>query len=245
MTHDHDTQDEGDMPGDEMPPLSHGSCGEAALYLLGLLDTHQAATFLEHASACAVCRDEIDVLRPAVDILPATVPLVAAPAHAKRRLMSVVREEARSSPHPFARDRGLRPFSRRAAPAFVLATLLAAALAIALSAPFGGGTSRVLSAEVTLKGASAALHQSGGQAWLTVSDMPQPSAGHVYEVWVKRPQHSLPQPTTGLFTPTSSGAGSVYVAGGLHDVTEVLVTQEPAGGSQVPTSAPLVIARVS
>ncbi|HXQ00637.1 MAG TPA: anti-sigma factor [Solirubrobacteraceae bacterium] len=237
-----------DIPqgGDEVPSRGEEHCGEAALYLLGLLDTRQTAAFLTHASACAVCRDEIDALRPAVDILPVTVPLVAAPEHVKQRVMSVVREEAHSRVRPVASERPSQRLSRRrVAPALVFAALLAAALAIALSAPFGGGTSRVVSAEVTLRGASAALHRSGGQAWLTVTGMPEPSAGHVYEVWVKRPGYSLPQPTTGLFAPNSDGAGAVYVPGGLSGVSEVLVTQEPAGGSRVPTSAPVVIARVS
>jgi anti-sigma-K factor RskA len=242
MTPDRDTPE----GGGEMPSHGDEHCGEAALYLLGLLDTRQTAAFLTHASACAICRDEIDALRPAVDILPVTVPLVAAPEHVKQRVMSIVREEAQSREHPVASERSSwRQHWRRPVLALAFAALLAAVLAIALSASFGGGTSRVVSAQVTIRGASAALHRSGDQAWLTVAGMPEPSPGHVYEVWVKRPGHGLPQPTTGLFAPNSAGAGAVYVPGGLSDVSEVLVTQEPAGGSRVPTSAPVVIARVS
>ena len=101
-----------------------------------------------------------------------------------------------------------------------------------------------MSADVTLAGASATLHQSGGHTWLTVSDMPAPSSGHVYEVWVKRPGHAVPQPTDSLFAPTSSGAATVDVPGGLG-ASVVMVTQEPAGGSPLPTTAPVIVARLS
>ena len=130
--------------------------------------------------------------------------------------------------------------------------MLAAGVAIgALSTPFGGGSTpaggssaRVVSADVTLAGASAALHQGGGHTWLTVADMPEPSSGHVYEVWLKRPGHAEPQPTDSLFAPTSSGAATVAVpdSGGAN---EVLVTQEPAGGTQLPTAPPVIVAHLS
>jgi anti-sigma-K factor RskA len=230
-------------------------CGDAAVYLLGLLDEPHSRAFLEHARSCALCSDDLAALAPAVDSLPATVPQVSAPAHAKRRVMAVVRSEAaqrapRSSPRPGVARRGL--VLRRPALALAGAGLLAAGVAIGgLATPFGGKSTpvggpaaRVQSAEVTLPGTSAALHQSAGHTWLTVSKMPEPSSGHVYEVWVKRPGHALPQPTNSLFAPTSSGAATVVVpdSGGAD---EVLVTQEPAGGTQVPTGPAVIVARLS
>jgi hypothetical protein len=230
-------------------------CGDAAVYLLGLLDEPHSRAFLEHARSCALCSDDLAALAPAVDSLPTTVPQVSAPAHTKRRVMAVVRSEAtqrapRSSPRPGVTRRRL--VLRRPALALAGAGLLAAGVTIGgLSTPFGGGSApgggsaaRVQSAEVTLPGASAALHQSAGHTWLTVSNMPEPSSGHVYEVWVKRPGHALPQPTNSLFAPTSSGAATVVVpdSGGAD---EVLVTQEPAGGTQVPTGPAVIVARLS
>jgi hypothetical protein len=132
------------------------------------------------------------------------------------------------------------------------AGLLAAGVAIGgLSTPFGGGSARVggtaarlVSADVTLAGTSAELHQGSGHTWLTVSAMRAPTPGHVYEVWVKYPGHTLPQPTDSLFTPTASGASTVDVPGGLG-ASEVLVTQEPDGGSPLPTSPPVIVAHLS
>ena len=226
-------------------------CGDAAVYLLGLLDEQHSSAFLEHARSCAVCSDELAALAPAVDSLPATVPQLSAPEHAKRRVMTVVRSEAGQATRSSFRVRG-RAALRRPALVLACAGLLAAGAAIgALSTPFGGGSTRegggsarTVSAHVTLAGASATLHQSDGHVWLTVSKLPEPAAGHVYEVWVKRPGLTSPQPTNSLFAPTTSGTATVDVPGG-SGASEVLVTQELAGGSPLPTGPAVIVAHLT
>lgn len=247
----------------DAPGPGEGCCGDAAVYLLGLLDERRSEMFIEHARSCALCSDDLAALAPAVDHISATVRQVPAPAHAKRQVMAVVRSEAaqreRSSSSQ-ARGTAAAAASAKRRGRFVLRPalaiagtgLLAAGVAIgALSTPFGGestpaggSSARVVSADVTLAGASAALHQDAGHTWLTVADMPEPSAGHVYEVWLKRPGHAEPQPTDSLFAPTSSGAATVAVpsSGGAE---EVLVTQEPSGGTRLPTAPPVIVAHLS
>ncbi len=257
--------DPSDFDSRDLPSPGDGGCGDAALYLLGLLDERHSWMFVEHARSCALCSDDLVALAPAVEHLPTTVRQVPAPAHAKRQVMAVVRSEAaqqakrssapgRETGRSSSRARGSarRRFALRPALALAGTGLLAAGVAIgALSKPFGGGSTpagrssaHVVSADVTLAGASAALHQSSGHTWLTVADMPEPSSGHVYEVWVKRSGHAEPQPTDSLFAPTSSGTATVAVpdSGGA---SEVLVTQEPAGGTQLPTSSPVIVAHLS
>jgi Anti-sigma-K factor rskA len=230
-------------------------CGDAPLYLLGLLDERHSEVFLEHAQSCALCSDDLAALAPAVDSLPTTVTQLPAPAHVKRQVMAVVRgEAAQQARRSSSRSRGTARGRLALRPALALAGagLLAAGVAVGgLSTPFGGGSTgvggssaRVVSADVTLAGASAALHQSGGHAWLTVADMPEPSTGHVYEVWLKRPGHTEPQPTDSLFAPTSSGGATVAVPDS-SGASEVLVTQEPAGGTQVPTGPAVIVAHLS
>lgn len=251
-------------------------CGDAAVYLLSLLDEQQSDVFMEHARSCSVCSDELDALAPAVDRLPATVLQLPAPAHVKGRVMTIVRSEAATRSEAAARAEGSIPqpdwehnrsaswsgagrprFARwsdrqrgRFAPraptlALAAAGLLAVGVAVGgLLTPFNRGTARVVSADVTLAGAHATLHQSSGHTWLTVSRMPAPSTGHVYEVWVKYPGRTLPQPTDSLFTPTASGSGTVDVPGGAR-ASMVMVTQEPTGGSPLPTSAPVIVAHLS
>jgi hypothetical protein len=260
--HDPDRHDR--YPHD-LPSPAEGGCGDAALYLLGLLDERHSRMFVEHARSCALCSDDLAALVPAVEHLPTTVRQVLAPAHAKRQVMAVVRSEAaqQASRSSSSATRQTSRFSWRARgtvrgrfalrPALALAgtAMLAAGVAIgALSTPFGGGApaggsaARVVGADVTLAGASAALHQSGGHTWLTVADMPEPSSGHVYEVWLKRPGHAEPQPTDSLFAPTSSGTATAAVpdSGG---VSEVLVTEEPAGGTRLPTAPAVIVAHLS
>jgi Anti-sigma-K factor rskA, C-terminal len=238
----------------DTPIPAEDCCGDAAIYLLGLLDEQHSDAFLEHVRRCSVCSDELAALTPAVDALPATVPQLSAPADVKRHVMSVVRDEATEARSSLPRDRGVcgRFALRRPALALVGAGLLAAGVTIGgLSSPFGGGSAsagrraaRVVSAAVTLAGASATLHQSAGHTWLTVSALPAPSSGHVYEVWVKYPGRALPQPTDSLFAPTASGSSTVDVPGGLG-ASEVLVTQEPDGGSPLPTTPPVIVAHLS
>jgi hypothetical protein len=246
----------------DMTAPPDGRCGDAAIYLLGLLDEQHSARFLEHASACAICRDELGALAPAVDVLPATVPQLGAPEHVKQRVMAVVRAEARieGAPAGAARERSSRAGASRGAgvwkrllpggarrPALALAATVLLAGAIVLGTQISGGngpSGRVFDADVTIAGAHAALHESTGHSWLTVAGLPQPRSGHVYEVWVKHPG-GLPQPTSTLFTPTSSGAATATVPADLGRASEVMVTQEPAGGSPLPTSAPVIVARVS
>jgi anti-sigma-K factor RskA len=232
-----------------------GRCGDAAIYLLGLLDEHQAARFLGHAEQCAICRDELGALQPAVDVLPETVPQLVAPAHVKRQVMSVVRAEASQEPLAAraARPRRAgawgrlwpRADTRRAALAFAVAGLIAGGIVIGSRSSGGSAaTPRVISADVTIAGASAVLHESAGHSWLTVAGLPQPRRGRVYEVWVKR-HGGPPQPTSSLFTPTTAGRATAAVPDDLGRASEVMVTQEPAGGSALPTSTPIIVARVS
>jgi hypothetical protein len=85
---------------------------------------------------------------------------------------------------------------------------------------------------------------AGGRAELIVRHLPPPPAGRIYEVWLKRAGQQ-PSPTSALFSVTTTGAGDVGVPGDLRGVSEVLVTQEPAGGSLVPTDGPVIVATLA
>jgi anti-sigma-K factor RskA len=88
------------------------------------------------------------------------------------------------------------------------------------------------------------LRIDGGRAELIVHRLPAPAAGRIYEVWLKRPG-GAPVPTRALFGVTAGGTADVGVPGELRGVSEVLVTQEPAGGSRVPTGPAVIVARTS
>jgi anti-sigma-K factor RskA len=78
--------------------------------------------------------------------------------------------------------------------------------------------------------------------WMFVAyNLPAPGSGHTYQVWIiTRDQKKLPGPT---FDPTAAGAAMVRMTHMLptDSLTAIAVTSEPAGGSQQPTSAPLLV----
>jgi hypothetical protein len=77
-----------------------------------------------------------------------------------------------------------------------------------------------------------------------VARLPPPPAGRIYEVWLKRGSTS-PAPTSALFSVTANGAAKVDVPGNLRGVSQILVTQEPDGGSRVSTQRALIVASLT
>jgi anti-sigma factor RsiW len=125
----------------------------------------------------------------------------------------------------------------------------AAAVLIALGVAGGvllsnGPSERTVQAQVVTPSAPAArasLTVSGEEATLNVRNFPAPPRGRVYQVWLKRSGRN-PAPTDALFD-VRDGSATVEVPGGVKGVDQVLVTDEPDGGSRAPTRAPVVIAQ--
>ena len=228
-------------------------CGDnAAPYVLGALTEHEHEAFRLHLESCAVCREEVAALQVVASALPAVAPQLSAGPELKRRVMASVYEDVGRSE---AEEPALSVRSKRGSklawlqwrPLLASGALAAAAVVVAVlaivSGGGGGAGTRVIRAEVTPPHASASLRVSGGHAQLDISGMPQTPAQRVYEVWIKR--SGGPQPTDALFTVTAKGDATVGVPGSLHGVTVVMVTTEPLGGSKVPTSSPVIVARLS
>jgi anti-sigma-K factor RskA len=225
--------------------------GNAAPYVLGALTDLESEAFRCHIESCAICREEVAALRVVAAALPAAAPQLTASSHLKRRVMSAVQEDASRQPsQEAARARAPR---RRAfewlrwqpavAGLAVAAVVIALAVAVFASGGAGNASTRVIRAEVLVPRASAQLRLGGGQAELTIANMPQSPPGRVYEVWLKG--SGAPKPTDALFTVTSNGNASVEVPGVAHGIREVMVTSEPLGGSRAPTRPPVIIARLS
>jgi len=121
------------------------------------------------------------------------------------------------------------------------------ALGIGLGTLLSSGASeRTVQAQVvdpSAPGARAALTIGGDdQATLSVQNFPSPPRGRVYQVWLKRPGKTPPEPTDALFD-VRNGSATVDVPGGVDGVDQVLVTDEPNGGSPAPTRSPVVVAQ--
>jgi anti-sigma factor RsiW len=231
-----------------MTPANHESqpndCGaNAAAYVLGALAGEEVEIFRRHLANCVVCRDEVAALQKVADALPLAAPQLPAPRRLRRRVISEVRRQPKLVQGAAA---GLVPRSVLARPVAVLGGALAVAAVVGAIVLASGGSShtRLVQASVAVPTGSAVVRVVDGHAELIVRDMPQPPAGKVYEIWLKR-DGPTPSPTDALFGVTTAGAGTVQIPGDLHGVREVLVTPEPVGGSRVPTHAPVIVARLS
>jgi anti-sigma-K factor RskA len=221
-------------------------------YLLGALPPEEREDFAAHLDACPVCRREVEELGVAVDALPISVPPVAPPPALKARIMAVVESEAELL--AAAGEHAGEPQRDRARPRrrFLGGWLLRPGVALACAAVLlvaggvvgallagGGEETRTVVADTRAAGANVQLEIHDDAATLVARDMPAPPRGRIYQVWIKRPG-SDPQPTSVLWSTRQDGSADVAVPGSLDGVEAVLVTDEPQGGSDVPSTAPVI-----
>lgn len=233
-----------------------------AAYLLGALADAERHEFETHLAACAHCREDVAGLRVVSDALPLAVPPVAPPPGLRERLMETVRAEADVlSAAGAAADRPAQARRRRFAlslgrPLAIAGAAMALLLGVALGFGIGAATTdeqtktqtvvqvRTVQARVdaaTAPSGTAVIVVRNGVATLRVTGLPAPPSGKVYEVWLLRRGAAAPSPTDALFSVSTRGSGRVALPS-VRGVEAVLVTAEPDGGSQAPTSQPFISA---
>lgn len=224
---------------------------DVGAYVLGALSDSERAAFEGHLVDCADCRDELERLRPAADLLPRSVEQVEPPPSLKRSLMGVVEREARERdgvaeparrPQRAALGDRLRDFFG----GWLRPALAAGVLALGLLVGFGiaqlGGDDesggRTIAATSPMPDASGSLTvHDDGTGTLQVRGMPTLEGGRVYQAWVKRDGMLEPEPT---FEVGGDGRGAVAVPEDLSDAEAVLLTREPRGGSRAPSEDPVM-----
>lgn len=238
------------MNGQEIHALS-------GAYAVDALDPAEKAEFEAHLAACATCQDEVASLREATAVLAETT-AVAPPPALRDRLLAEVRT-VRPLP-PETRPEGIAPVS----PLQPRRRWRMLAAAAAVLAVVGGGTvvwqqvsdsgrsvetsavDRVLQAgdakrvTVTLPGnvrATLVRSVAEGKAVLVTRNMPAAPAGKVYELWF--------QTTGGAMVPAGTmkeaGSRTVLLEGDAASATGAGITVEPEGGSETPSSEPIVL----
>jgi anti-sigma-K factor RskA len=226
---------------------------ERAAYLLDALHADERAAFEAHAAGCTACRTELRWLAPAIDVLPAAVEQIEPPPGLRDRIMGAVEADGRAvaAPSLSSRERA-RPslWSRLASrPALAgLAAVVALAAGVAGGYELRGDSDAVETATtVPIEPTAPAIRAAGnvvnhdGTWTLDVAHLPELRAGDVYQVWMRKGDQLLPSV---VFVVSGDGTANIVLPGETGTADEMLVTREPAGGSQEPTSAPLVSARL-
>jgi anti-sigma-K factor RskA len=214
---------------------------DIAAYLLGALEPGEAAELERHLAGCPECEQELQRLRPAVQVLPETVEPVEAPAALRVRLMEQVRSEAGGSQAaPEARSAprwrfGLRPLAGLATVAILLAAIAGYAIRDSGSGSGGPKTTTVVSGHSP--GVTAEMVREGETGTLRLANLHQLPAGKVLQAWVQRGKQVVS--AKALFVPNSDGTATATIDG-MKGVNTVMVTAEPRGGSVQPTGAPIV-----
>jgi anti-sigma-K factor RskA len=217
----------------------------AGAYVLGAMASAERDEFEAHLATCAVCQEEVDELRPAAEALPMASPPRLPSRELKDRIMAEVeREAALLTSAGAGADRPQRARRGRAWLSGWRLAPVAAALLIAgvlLGTSLAGPETRT----IPFDRAGAELEIDGDKATLVAEDLPSPPEGRVYEVWVMPKGSDTPAPTDVLFTPRGDGSAVAAIPGSVDDIQQVLVTDEPFGGSEEPTGELLMGAELS
>jgi len=223
---------------------------ELAAYVLGALDAAERAAIEAHIDGCERCRADLRWIGAATEALPASVEPREPPARLRRRLLATVRAEARaaagdagSAAAPTRRRDFLAPV-RRPAVALAAVAVLATGVVAGYLAGGSGDPEGVDAVTLTARatdaapaGAAATIVADGDAGTLRTDGLPDPPGGAVYQVWIRDGERIAPST---VFVVDRDGAGVAAIPAGLEGGDEVMVTREPRGGSDAPTSAPLL-----
>ena len=232
---------------------------DLAAYALGALTGEEARALEQHLDGCEACRSRLRWLQPAVDLMPASVPQVEAPEGLKKRLMDVVNEEAaaasaeaapQAAPRPApARTRRFRlPSFLPARPALAGLALLAVVAVVAAGVLTLGGGDDQLEGSYAANPVDASSKAGGlvrvesGAGSIEVHDLPPSTATSTYQVWIGHDGRVTPSST---FEIDDDGTGEASIPDVPPEADEILVTREPAGGSETPRGPQVLSADLS
>lgn len=211
---------------------------ELAAYMLGALDRDEASDFERHLEGCEHCQEEMRWLQPALQTLPEAVERQKPPRQLREALMSEVRDDAREARGRAATARPRRRWFLRPAVGFAVVALLVAGVAgyeLGTGGSGGGGGSSTIERQVD--GIAVKMVREGDGGSLQLDNVDQVEDGKVLEAWVNR--EGTIEAVPALFVPDRNGRAETRIAD-MGGVKEVMVTEEPSGGSETPTSAPIV-----
>ncbi len=204
---------------------------DLAAYMLGALNPDEAAGFERHLDGCERCRAEMRWFEPALQTLPESVERQKPPRSLRENLMAEVRADVRPAKKPRPR------WSWRPAVAFAAMVLVVAAVAGYEIGKGGGGEEGARTIVSRSHGVTVKMVRQGDGGTLRLVGVHQLPPTKVLEAWVRR--EGKVEPVPALFVPDRKGRASTQIED-MSGVDTVMVTEEPQGGSEEPTSPPLV-----
>lgn len=217
----------------------------AAAYALDALDALDRARFEQHLSACPTCQHEVRGFSDTAALLAQAV--ATPPPDSLRK--SVLAQVAQTPQVPYPKPAQVRG-QRRMAILGIAATAVVAAGALSFGVSQQVRANQRTAAIATITQASDAkvslLSGSSGtiqvtysatmQASVLVADgLPSAPSGRVYELWLinaSTPKRSI------TFKPNGKRHAAVKFDGTPAPGTVFAITEEPAGGSDAPTTPP-------
>lgn len=236
--------------------MSQDTHALSGAYALDALSPEEAERFERHLEGCDPCRAEVNEFREVAARLGART--AEKPPPALREKVLTHADRTRQDPPPprlATHDTGavVTPLHRRrwvgllAAAAVVLVAGVVGLQVIdrndepqepALAAPvtqvFEADDAQSLEVPLDEGGAlRVAVSKERGEMAVDARELPDPGKGRVYQLWTG---HGGEMINAGVLAPTDTGAAMPLPSRG----DTVNVTVEPAGGSDQPTSAPIV-----
>jgi anti-sigma-K factor RskA len=228
----------------------------APAYALGSLDDRERLEFDAHLSDCPECRGQIAVMRE-LSVELAWGAATAAPPHLRQAILaaidSVPQEAAVLAITTEASRTRVR--RRRWIPATIAAVLAVLALLGWSIFGTGGVLSEILEDPSSISTEAAATDAGQGVfARAEVVYSPERDASvfviegltpvaddRTYELWLVDDSGAMP---AGLFKPDTDGRATVLVEGDVRPGILLALTEEPAGGVDVPTGDVLLTAEI-
>lgn len=223
-------------------------------YALDALPPEEAVLFEEHLDECRTCRAEVAEFRATATRLADAV-ATTPPAGMRDAVLDQIAVTRQEPPKivqlPLPAVSRLR---RYAMPAAAAITVIAVGLAVALSsltgrvsdlelreqtinAVLGSDDAQLLRSSGNGSTASAVASASRGEAVISIAGLEQAPDDMIYELWLIGANGAEPM---GLFDTDANGTAVALLRGDMSAAQAIAVTVEPAGGSDVPTSAPFL-----
>jgi anti-sigma-K factor RskA len=116
--------------------------------------------------------------------------------------------------------------------------VIAGGIGYAVGSGGGSGGAHTTEVEAGANGIAAKVVTDDGRGELHLTGVEALPKGRILEAWVER--DGIVEAVPALFAPDQAGNASTTIES-MADVTAVMVTREPAGGSNKPTTKPFVV----